>query len=63
VSTNSLGDARVAMEAVTRTLRVAYKPKAAPSAVLRAEPNRVQFYALLNRTGSPSLAEPPATLG
>jgi type II secretory pathway component PulJ len=62
VSTTSVADARVAMEAVTRTLRVAYKPKTATSAVLIAQPNRVQFWALLNRTGSPSLVEPPATL-
>jgi hypothetical protein len=50
------------MEALTRTLRVAYKPKTATSAVLIAQPNRVQFWALLNRTGSPSVVEPPATL-
>jgi hypothetical protein len=62
VSTTSLADTRVAMEAVTRTLRVAYKPSAATSAVLLAQPNRVRFYALLNRTGSPTLVEPPATL-
>ncbi len=62
VSTTSVADARVAMEAVTRTLRVAYKPKSATSAVLVAAPNRVQFWALLNRTGSASLAEPLPTL-
>ena len=50
------------MEAVTRTLRVAFKPKTATSAVLIAQPNHVQFWALLNRTGSTSLVEPPATL-
>jgi hypothetical protein len=61
-TTTSLADARVAMEAVTRTLRVAYKPSTATSAVLLAQPNHVQFWALLNRTGNPSLVEPPATL-
>jgi type II secretory pathway component PulJ len=62
ITTTSLADARVAMEAVTRTLRVTYKPATATSAVLLAQPNHVQFWALLNRTGSPSLVEPPATL-
>jgi type II secretory pathway component PulJ len=62
ITTTSLADTRVAMEAVTRTLRVAYKPSTATSAVLVAQPNHVQFWALLNRTGSPSTVEPPATL-
>ena len=70
VSTTSVADARVAMEAVTRTLRVAYKPKSATSAVLVAAPNRVQFWALLNRTGqrawcraAPTAGRLPATPG
>jgi len=61
-STSSVADARTAMEAVTRTLRVAYKPAGQPSAVVSAGPNGVRFWALLNRSGGPTLTDPPPTL-
>ena len=61
-STASVADARTAMEAVTRTLRVAYKPPGQPSAVVSAGANNVRFWALLNRTGAPTLSDPPPTL-
>lgn len=62
VSTTAVADARRAMEAMTRTLRVAWKPTGAPTAVIAAAPDRVRFWALLNRTGAPTAAEPPPTL-
>jgi hypothetical protein len=62
VSTSSVADARRAMEAVSRTLRVAYRPLTAPTAVVTATPGRVAFWASLNRTGGPVAAEPPPTL-
>jgi prepilin-type N-terminal cleavage/methylation domain-containing protein len=61
-STSSVADARTAMEAVTRTLRVAYKPAGQPSAVVSAGPTSIRFWALLNRTGAPTLTDPPPTL-
>ena len=61
-STSSVADARTAMEAVTRSLRVAYKPAGQPSAVVSAGPTGVRFWALLNRTGAPTLTDPPPTL-
>jgi len=62
VSSSSVADARLAMEAMTRTLRVAYKPRGAPGAVLTAQPHGVRFWALLNRSGAASTEEPAATL-
>ncbi len=62
VSTSAVADARRAMEAMTRTMRVAWKPADAPAAVIAAGPQRVRFWALLNRTGAPAAVEPPATL-
>ncbi len=62
VSSSSVADARLAMEAMTRTLRVAYKPHGTPGAVLEAQPHGVRFWALLNRSGAPSTEEPAATL-
>jgi prepilin-type N-terminal cleavage/methylation domain-containing protein len=61
-STSSVADARLAMEAITRTLRVAYKPAGQPSAVVSAGRNGIRFWALLNRTGAPTLSDPPPTL-
>jgi Tfp pilus assembly protein PilW len=61
-STSSVADARLAMEAMTRTLRVAYKPGGQPAALVSAGPNGVRFWALLNRTGAPTVTAPPPTL-
>jgi len=49
---NSTSDARLAMESVTRTLRVAVKPERESSAITLATPAAVTFYALINRTSS-----------
>jgi prepilin-type N-terminal cleavage/methylation domain-containing protein len=61
-STSSVKDARLAMEAMTRTLRVAYKPAGQPAALVSAGPSGVRFWALLNRSGAPALTAPPPTL-
>jgi hypothetical protein len=60
-STSSDADARTAMEAISRTLRVAYKPDGQASAFTAASPAGVTFWALLNRTGAPSTTEPTPT--
>jgi Tfp pilus assembly protein PilW len=62
VTTSTLPDLRLAVEAVTRTLRVAYQPPGMPasqaSALVTATPTALSFYALLNRTGTDSTAQP-----
>jgi Tfp pilus assembly protein PilW len=62
VTTSTLPDLRTALEAVTRTLRVAYQPPGMPasqaSALVTATPTALSFYALLNRTGADSAAQP-----
>jgi type II secretory pathway pseudopilin PulG len=50
--TNSAADARIAMETVSRTLRVAVIPERELSAVTVAQPDAITFYALLNRSGT-----------
>lgn len=66
VTTSTVPDLRIALEAVTRTLRVAYQPPGMPasqaSALVSATPNALSFYALLNRTGADSTTQPLPTL-
>jgi Tfp pilus assembly protein PilW len=50
--TSTAADARIGMEAMTRSLRVAVRPDGLPSAFQSAESGHVAFYALLNRTGT-----------
>jgi Tfp pilus assembly protein PilW len=50
VKTATQSDLRVATEAMTRSLRVAYQPKGETSAIVRADRNSISFYALMNRT-------------
>jgi Tfp pilus assembly protein PilW len=61
-TTSTVPDVRIAVEAVTRTLRVAYQPPGMPasqaSALVTATPTAVSFYALLNRTGADSTTQP-----
>jgi Tfp pilus assembly protein PilW len=52
VKTDTGADARIGMEAITRTLRTAVRPKGESAAVLLADTSRVSFYALLNRSGA-----------
>jgi Tfp pilus assembly protein PilW len=61
VSTASVSDARRAIEAVSRTLRVGYRPSGATAAVVSATSSSLDFYALLNRTGSASSNQLPPT--
>jgi hypothetical protein len=61
LSTSSVADARLAMETVSRTLRVAYQPPSASAAVVSATPSSLSFWALLNG-GVPSATEPAPTL-
>lgn len=44
-------DGRIAMEAITRTIRVAFQPSNQVSALALANTNTLSFYALINRTG------------
>jgi Tfp pilus assembly protein PilW len=60
--TSTAADARIAMEAISRTLRVAYTPAEEDSALVSATATSLSFYALLNRTGSASSALPLPTL-
>jgi Tfp pilus assembly protein PilW len=62
VSTSSVADARLAMETVSRSLRVAYQPPSASAAVVSATPSSLSFWALLNTSGAPSTTEPAPTL-
>ncbi len=47
--TLTTADARIAMEAITRSLRVAVVPPGQTSAIAVSEANRIQFYASLDR--------------
>jgi type II secretory pathway component PulJ len=62
VKTSTGADARLASEAMSRTLKVATAPYGENSAFVSATATDMSFYALLNRTGSASAAEPVATL-
>jgi prepilin-type N-terminal cleavage/methylation domain-containing protein len=62
VKTATGADVRIAIEAMTRTLRVADVPYGEGSAFVSASTNAVTFYALLNRTGTASTTEPVPTL-
>lgn len=53
--TNDITDARIAMEQMTRELRVAVRPAGKTSALVSADVSSVSFYALLNRgAGAPT---------
>jgi hypothetical protein len=55
-ATGSSADVRLALEATSRMLRVAYKPAGEPSAIVSAQADSVSFYALVDRTNG---ATPP----
>jgi len=61
VKTATSADARISMEAMSRTIRVAVEPSGQPSAIAVATDHTLSFYALLNRTGTAG-AQPLATL-
>jgi Tfp pilus assembly protein PilW len=60
ITTGASADVRLALEAMSRMLRVAYRPAGEPSAIVTADVNTVSFYALVDRTngGTP----PPPVL-
>jgi type II secretory pathway pseudopilin PulG len=57
----AVGDARIALESMSRTIRVAYRPPAADAALVSASPTGMSFWALLDRSGSPSDTMPAPT--
>jgi prepilin-type N-terminal cleavage/methylation domain-containing protein len=61
VKTSTTADGRIAMEAITRTVRVAFQPSGQSSALILATTSKLSFYALLNRTGV-NTATPLASL-
>lgn len=56
--TSTTADARIAMEALTRTIRVAVIPKGEPAALVDAQDGQVAFYSSLNRGAAQSPARP-----
>lgn len=56
--TATTADARIAMEAMTRSLRVAIVPPGEEAAITVSEPNRVQFYSSLARGPGQDSARP-----
>ncbi len=62
VKTATTADGRITMEAMTRSMRVAFKPTNQDAAIVSATGTGLTFYALLNRTGSPVATAPNPTL-
>jgi Tfp pilus assembly protein PilW len=62
VKTSTGADVRLAIEAMTRTLKVADVPYGEDAAFVSASTSAMSFYALLNRSGAASTAEPIPTL-
>jgi hypothetical protein len=60
ITNGASADVRLALEAMSRMLRVAYRPPGEPSAIVTADTNTISFYALVDRTngGTP----PPPVL-
>lgn len=52
VRTSATADLRVTTEAMSRSLRVALKPKGTSAALITATSSSLTFYSLINRTGS-----------
>lgn len=62
VTTSLSADSRIAMEEVSREIRVAVKPDGIAAALTLAKANTVSFYALLNRTGGSATTDVAPTL-
>lgn len=58
VKTSTTADARIAMEAMTRSLRVAVVPKGEAAAITVSEPAKVEFYSSLDRTAGQTAERP-----
>jgi len=56
--TATTADARIAMEAMTRSLRVAIVPDGVPSAIVEADAEHIVFYASLNRGTTQTASKP-----
>jgi Tfp pilus assembly protein PilW len=61
-ATGSSADVRIALEAMSRMLRVAYQPAGEPSAIVSAQADSVSFYALVDRTNG-ATPPPPVLVG
>jgi hypothetical protein len=61
VRSGSVGDARIALEAMSRNIRVAVQPPGASAALVSASSNQLSFWALLDRGGAPADAAPTPT--
>jgi hypothetical protein len=61
VRSGTVGDARIALEAMSRNIRVAVQPPGAPAAIVSASPTELTFWALLDRGAPPSDAAPTPT--
>jgi hypothetical protein len=60
--TSTSADARIGMESITRSLRVAVRPDGLSSALVSATASSLSFYALINRTGVDATATLAPTL-
>jgi hypothetical protein len=58
VRSGTVGDARIALEAMSRNIRVAAQPPGASAALVSASPTELSFWALLDR-GAPASDAPP----
>jgi hypothetical protein len=61
VRSGTVGDARIALDALSRNIRVAVQPPGAPAVLVYASPNELSFWALLDRSGAPADAPPAPT--
>lgn len=65
VKTATTADGRIAMEAMSRAMRVTFKPTGLPSgqdtALVKAAPDDIIFYSLMNRTGGNVTSAPNPT--
>jgi len=61
VRSGSVGDARIALESLSRTMRVAVRPPDADAALVSASPTGVSFWALLDPGGHAGDAAPTPT--
>ena len=59
-TTGSSADVRIALESMSRMLRVAFRPPGEPSAIVAADASSISFYALVDRTNG--VAPPPPVL-
>jgi hypothetical protein len=61
VRSGTIGDARIALEAMSRNIRVAVQPPGASAPIVSASATQLSFWALLDRGGSSTGAPPTPT--